>query len=182
MKIPDEISIVIFPPPEQLALIKSYKQLLKSHITTGYGSANALPHITIIQFKTYLEFIFYINHIREFCKTIKEQNVTLNSWGKFESTGAFFVAPDAVSKFYLDTLIINMHDYLSFKIDKGNANAHMSIGLKLFAEKMKIAEELFQDIQVHVQFNCDTLFVRKFNNETRQYSDIIEKNKFGEIT
>ncbi|MCF6129028.1 2'-5' RNA ligase family protein [Flavobacterium sp. AS60] len=172
-------SLVIFPTQEQIELVKSYKQLLKSHIPKGYGSANAKAHITIIQFKTHLEFMLYINQIREFCKSVKSQKVIFNSWGKFEYAGAFFISPDAVSKVYLDSLIVSINEYLGFKIDTKNVNAHMSIGRKLYGKDMKIAEELFGNIQVNLKFNCDTLQVRKFNNQTKQYSDIIEKISFG---
>ena len=63
----DEISIVLFPTPEQLNLIKTYKQLLKNRIPKGYGCANSAAHISILQFKTHLEFMLYANQIREFC-------------------------------------------------------------------------------------------------------------------
>ncbi len=173
----DEISIVLFPTPEQLNLIKTYKQLLKNRIPKGYGSANSAAHISILQFKTHLEFILYANQIREFCKTLTPQDVTFDSWGKFEYAGAFYLAQDASSKIYLDCLIFNINIYLRFPIDKKQVNAHMSIGRKLFGEKMKIAEETFKEIKPNFTFNCDALCVRKFDG--RQYSKIIEKIDFG---
>lgn len=172
----DEISIVLFPTPEQSSVIKTYKQLLKNNIPSGYGSANSAAHITIIQFKTHLEFVLYSDQIREFCKTLMPQDVTFDSWGKFEHAGAFYLAPDASSKSYIDSLIINMHTFLGFPIEEKQVNAHMSIGRKLFGEKMKLAKETFQDIQPNFTFNCDALYVRKFDG--RQYSEIIEKIDF----
>lgn len=63
-------------------------------------------------------------------QTVVAKNITLNSWEKFENAAAFFIAPDTESRFYLNTLIINIHEYLGFKIYVMQVNAHMSIGRK----------------------------------------------------
>ncbi|MCF6132458.1 2'-5' RNA ligase family protein [Flavobacterium wongokense] len=171
-------SLVIFPNHPQSDLVKSYKQLLKNKIG-WFGSANAAAHITVIQFSNEMEFQLYIAQIREYCKSIVPQNVRLNSLGSFDQSGAFFIAPDEVSKSYLDNIIINIHEFLGFKIDKKNANAHMSIARQLHGDKMKVAFELFKTIAIDLQFNCDSIYVRKFNEQTKQYSDIVEKISFG---
>ena len=171
-------SLVLFPPSEQSATVKSYKQLLRNAIG-WFSSANSAGHITIIQFKNDLELSLYINQVREFCKTVVIQNVTLNVFGTFENSGAFYIAPDTTSKLYLDSLILSMHEFLGFKIDQENVNAHMSIGRKLFGDNMKTTKELFNAIRVNLQFPCDALYVRKFNEDTQQYSDIVEKITFG---
>ena len=49
-------SVVIFPTPEQLVLIKSYKISLRKNINRWYNSFNSDGHITIIQFKTELDY------------------------------------------------------------------------------------------------------------------------------
>ncbi len=49
MKQIPQFSLVIFPNTEQSILVKSYKELLKSHIG-WFGSANAAAHITVINF------------------------------------------------------------------------------------------------------------------------------------
>lgn len=167
-------SLVIFPNPEQSALVKTYKQLLKNHIG-WYGSANSAAHITIINFDDEFSLQLHLDNIREFCKTVIPQNVTLN---RFDSFGerTFFIAPDPGSQQYLDNIIADLHQYLGFKIQ--NPHAHLSIARGLDAEKMKKAFELFKNIPINLEFSCDSFYLRKFNEQTKQYSDIIEKIEF----
>lgn len=168
-------SLVIFPNSEQSTLIKSYKQLLKNHIG-WFGSANAAAHITVINFENELSLQLYLDRIREFCKNAIPQKVTLNAWDSFgEKT--FFVSPDQNSQQYLDNLIMDLHLYLGFKIQ--NVRAHLSIARGLNPEKMKKAHELFGNTPINLQFKCDSFYLRKFNKQTQQYSDIIEKIDFG---
>lgn len=168
-------SLVIFPNSEQSTLIKSYKQLLKNHFG-WFGSANAAAHITVINFENELSLQLHLDRIREFCKAAIPQKVTLNAWDSFgEST--FFITPDKTSQQYLDNLIVDLHQYLGFKIK--NAHAHLSIARGLDAKKMKTAYELFRNTQINLQFNCDSFHLRRFNEQTQQYSDIIEKIDFG---
>ena len=168
-------SLVIFPNSEQSTLIKSYKQSLKNHIG-WFGSANAAAHITIINFENELSLQLHLDNIREFCKTVVPQKVTLNAWDSFgEKT--FFISPDQNSQEYLNNLIIELHLYLGFKIK--NAHAHLSIARGLDTNKMKKAYELFGNTQINLQFNCDSFYLRRFNYQTKQYSDIIEKIDFG---
>ena len=168
-------SLVIFPNSEQSTLIKSYKQSLKNHIG-WFGSANAAAHITIINFENELSLQLHLDNIREFCKTVVPQKVTLNAWDSFgEKT--FFISPDQNSQKYLNNLIIELHSYLGFKIK--NAHAHLSIARGLDTNKMKKAYELFRNTQINLQFNCDSFYLRRFNEQTKQYSDILEKIDFG---
>lgn len=175
MKQIPQFSLVIFPNPEQSDLVKSYKQLLKSHIG-WFGSANAAAHITVINFDNEFSLNLYIEQIKEFCKTVAPQKVILNAWDSFgEQT--FFIAPDKASKHYLDQLILNLHHHLGFKIN--NTHAHLSIARGLNAEKMKIAYQLFENTKINLEFICDAIYLRKFNEQTKQYSDIIEKISLG---
>ncbi len=168
-------SLVIFPNSEQSTLIKSYKQLLKNQIG-WFGSANASAHITVINFEDEPSLQLHLEKIREFCKTIVPQKVTLNAWNSF-GENTFFISPNQTSQEYLDNLIVDLHQYLGFKVK--NAHAHLSIARGLDAKKMKTAYELFRNIQINLQFNCDSFHLRRFNEQTQQYSDIIEKIDFG---
>jgi hypothetical protein len=175
MKKKSLFSLVIFPNSEQSALIKSYKKLLQNHIE-WFGSVNAAAHITVINFENELSLQLHLDRIREFCRTAIPQKVTLNAWGSFgEST--FFIAPDQTSQQYLDNLIIDLHRYLGFKMK--NAHSHLSIARELDGKKMKTAYELFANTPIDLQFNCDSFHLRRFNEQTKQYSDIIEKIDFG---
>ena len=171
MKQIPQYSLVIFPTQEQLDLVKSYKQLLKNHIG-WFGSANAAAHITVINFDNEVMLSLYLDQIREFCKTVIPQNVTFDHWDSFGER-TFFIAPDSASQQYLEKIIIDLHQYLGFKTNQ--AHAHMSIARGLDAAKMKTAYELLGITQINFQFNCDAIYVRQFNEQTKQYSDIVEK-------
>jgi hypothetical protein len=175
MKKKSLFSLVIFPNSEQSALIKSYKKLLQNHIE-WFGSANAAAHITVINFENELSLQLHLDRIREFCKTTIPQKVTLNAWDYF-GENTFFISPDQTSQEYLDNLIIDLHRYLGFK--KKNTHAHLSIARGLDAKNMKIAYELFSNTPINLQFTCDSFYLRRFNDQTQQYSDIVEKIDFG---
>ena len=176
MKQIPQYSLVIFPTPEQSELVKSYKQLLKDRIG-WFGSANAAAHITVINFNDEFSLNLHLEQIRDFCKTLIPQNVTLNAWDSFGER-TFFIAPDENSQHYLDNLIINLHQYIGFKAKV--AHAHLSIARGLDAEKMKTANQLFKNTEINLEFSCDAIHLRRFNDQTKQYSDIIEKINFGQ--
>ena len=60
-----------------------------------------------------------------------------------------------------------------------SAHAHLTIARELDAEKMKTANELFRNTTINLQFNCDSFYLRRYNDQTQQYSDIVEKIDFG---
>ncbi len=65
-------SLVLFPAEEQLIQIKTHKHLLKSKIG-WFGSANASAHITLLNFENEEQFLFFVDQIREFCKTVAQK-------------------------------------------------------------------------------------------------------------
>ena len=168
-------SLVIFPTAEQSSLVKHYKQLLKNKIG-WFGSANAAAHITIINFDDDMMLNLHIEQIWEFCQTMAVQTVILNRWDSFGDQ-TFFIAPDENSQLYLNTFITNLHQHLGFKVQ--NAHAHLSIARGLDNYKMKTAYELFRNTEIHLKFLVDSIYIRKFNEQTKQYSDIVEKISFG---
>ncbi len=167
-------SLVIFPDEDQIKLVKEFKQKLKSQIG-WFGSANAAAHITVINFENELSLNLYIEQIREYCKAIIPENVVFNSFSSFGDK-TFFIAPDQSSKLYLDALIKNLHNQLGFK--NSHINAHLTIARGLDAQKMNIAKTIFNAIEVHLEFECNAIYVRKFNLQTKQYTDIVEKIHF----
>lgn len=167
-------SLVIFPDENQLKLVKEFKQKLKCEIG-WFGSANAAAHITVINFENELSLNLYIEQIREYCKVIIPHKVRFNSWSSFADK-TFFVAPDQSSKLYLDTLIKNLHYQLGFK--NSHINAHLTIARGLDTEKMNIAKTIFSSTTVDFEFECNAIYVRKFNHQTKQYTDIVEKILF----
>ncbi|MBN8642787.1 MAG: hypothetical protein J0L86_13330 [Flavobacteriales bacterium] len=167
-------SLVIFPNEAQKQLVKDYKQLLKSKIG-WFGSANAAAHITVINFENELMLALYLEQIREYCKKVAPQKVIFNSWNSFDEK-TFFVSPEKNSEIYLNTLISNLHHHLGFK--NNNIKAHLTIARELDFEKMNTTKSIFNTIDVYFEFDCDAIYVRKFNSNTKQYTDITEKILF----
>lgn len=175
MKQIPQYSLVIFPTPEQSKLVKSYKQLLKNKIG-WFGSANAAAHITVINFEDEFSLNLHLEQIREFCRKAIPQNIILNNLDSFGDR-TFFIAPNKNSQQYLDQLILDLHGYLGLKIKE--AHAHLSIARGLDANKMKTTYGLFKNTSINIEFICDAFYLRKFNDDTKQYSDIVEKISFG---
>lgn len=168
-------SLVIIPTIEQRNLIKSFKKSLKETIG-WFGSANSDAHITIINLENELAFGLYINQIKDFCKTIIPQKVRFNSFSSF-AHHTFFISPDEKSQLYLNNIIIDIHKSIGFEIK--NAHAHMTIARGLDTERMKKACEQFRATEINFEFVYDSIHVRKFNEKTKQYSDIVEKIHFN---
>ena len=167
-------SLVIFPNLEQQNLVKSFKKSLKTEIG-WFGSFNSEPHITIINLESELAYKLYINQIKDFCKTIIPQKVNFNSFNYF-GNHTFFISPDEESQLYLNKIIIDLHKNIGFQIK--NAHAHMTIARGLDEEKMKKTQQQFSSTIVNFEFICNCICVRRFNEQTKQYSDIIEKINF----
>ena len=174
MKQIPKYSLVIFPTSEQKDLVKALKKSLKTEIE-WFGSANSEAHITIINLESELALELYINQIKEFCKTITPQKVKFNSFTSF-GNHTFYISPDEESQLYLNKIIINLHKYIGFDIK--NAQAHMTIARGLDEERMKKAKQQFISTIVNFEFICNCIYVRRFNEQTKQYSDIIEKINF----
>ena len=167
-------SLVILPTIEQQNLIKSFKKSLEDNIG-WFDSTNSDAHITIINLENELTFELYINQIKDFCKTIIPQKVRFDSLDSF-SHHTFFISPDEKSQLYLNNIITDIHKSIGFDIK--NAHAHMTIARGLDSEKMKKAQEQFNTTEINFEFICDSLHIRKFNQKTKQYSDIIETINF----
>jgi 2'-5' RNA ligase len=109
--------------------------------------------------------------LKDFCKTIIPQKVRFDSLDSF-SHHTFFISPDEKSQLYLNNIIIDMHKSIGFGIK--NTHAHMTIARGLDNERMKKAQEQFNTTEINLEFMCDSLHIRKFNQKRQQYSDIVE--------
>ncbi|MFY7740204.1 MAG: 2'-5' RNA ligase family protein [Flavobacterium sp.] len=167
-------SLVIFPTLEQQNLIKLFKKSLKTEIG-WFGSSNSEAHITIINLENELALGLYLNQIKDFCKTIIPQKVRFTSLDSFNHH-TFFISPDDASLLFLNSIITELHQHIGFKVK--NVHAHMTIARGLDTERMKKAQDQFMTTQINFEFVCDCVYVRKFNDKTNQYSDIIEKINF----
>ena len=163
-------SLVIFPTIEQQILIQSFKKSLKEKIG-WFGSLNSDAHITIINLENELTLGLYLNQIKEFCTTINPQKVRFNSFSSF-GYSTFFISPDEKSQQYLNNIIIDIHKSIGFDIK--SAHAHMTIARGLNEERMNETKEVFSTTEINFEFICDCIHIRKFNEKTKQYSDIVD--------
>lgn len=165
-------SLVAFPEQSQCETIAYWKKIFGNKIGR-YRSNNSKAHITIAEFKDDEAMNFYINRLRSFCKLAVPNSVVFNQFIFGRET--FFIAPNDSSKIYVNQMIRALHKH----IDKKHVglSAHISIGRELSPGQIECAREIFTDTIVNVQFMLDTLSLRRFNDQTRQYSDVVEEFK-----
>lgn len=123
---------------------------------------------------TLLAVIEKINH---FTAQQIPQHVLFNHYDKSRER-TFFIAPDKTSRVYLDNLIRDFHRHLDVK--PGSIHVHITIAREPDGHKTKRAAATFEAIPVEFSFLCDAFYLRNFNNQTRQYSDIVRKFPFPE--
>lgn len=164
-----EFSLVAFPNPTQTEAIALWKKLLKKLIGP-FTSWDSKGHQTIAQFWNEKELLHYLPRIRTFCNLVIPTEVTFDDFVFGNKT--FFISANKASKFYLNNLIKNFHIHLSKK--NQGIQAHISIARELDTNQMDIAKELFKNTSVNFKFMCKELHLRKYNPNTKQYSDSIE--------
>ncbi len=130
-----------------------------------------------MNFEDEAAFARHQERIRDFCRSAVSANVVFNYFDSFGDR-TFFISPDKPSRKYLDRLIVDFARHLGYKTSK--VHAHLSIARGLDGEKMKTAYSIFKNHPVDFSFCCDAFYLRKFNEQTQQYSDIVEKFQFEE--
>ncbi|HSD05809.1 2'-5' RNA ligase family protein [Flavobacterium sp.] len=159
-------SLVIHPPVEILALVKSMKEQLATEVG-WFNSKNSVGHITICEFtatETNLESIK--KHIIKLCDSLIPVDVHLNKFGSFPN-GAFFIAPDTVSKKDLKHIMKRFNSTLQLQNMKKSDNPHLSIARRLNPENLLKVNQLFTKIDLH--FVCDGVVLRKFDQNIKQF-------------
>ena len=172
-KNPPKYSLVIFPYLWQIEIIAQMKIKLKNKIVR-FTSSNSQAHVTVAEFDNDEDLLRYISRIKTFLNTVVPTEVIFNNLIFGRET--CLILPDDHSKQFLNSLIASLHNHIGK--GKTDLRAHISIARKLNEEKMMITKNLFKDENVNFKFLSDAFYLRNFNENTRQYSDIIEKFKF----
>jgi len=168
-------SLVISPSEEIIALVKSMKELLAKEIG-WFHSKNSLAHITINEFMADENEIEGIKkQLTNICDSIKPVAILLNAFDTYPN-GAFFIAPDAVSKTDLKQIMKHIHQSFRVKTLLRNNEPHLSIGRKLSTENIAAAYRLFSN-PVEFNFICSSISLRLFNPSIKQF-EIIERFEF----
>lgn len=159
-------SVAIYPSEEVIALVKEMKETLAAKID-WFHSKNSVAHITICEFKASDAVVEKVKQqLARLCDGFEPMKVILNRFDSYPN-GAFFIAPDAVSKNILKPIMKRINDTLIIKnLHKSDA-PHMSIARKLSAEKIAVANEIFTSI--NTSFMLESIVLRKFNETIKQF-------------
>ncbi|WPR70657.1 2'-5' RNA ligase family protein [Flavobacterium sp. NG2] len=170
-------SIVISPPDEIIALVKSMKEALAKEIG-WFHSKNSLAHITINEFMaTENEIESIKKQLYNICDAIQPKTVSLDHFDTFPN-GAFFLAPDEVSKTNLKHILKQFNQSFKVKTLFKNSEPHLTIGRQLKSEHITIAYRLFSN-PIAIQFVSDSIALRLFNPTKKQF-EIIDRFDFND--
>jgi len=168
----DRYSIVVYPHREAINDVKVLKDILWYKVG-WYNSRNSEAHVTIAIFEANnREFDFYISYVKDFCYAEKPNFVRFDQLIASGKNGAVVVLPDKNSKPYLNDLFKRFRQGLRYKKVMNGSAAHISIGRKLHPEDIEMAQDLFEEVSLN--FLCEKIAIRKFNDEVGQYEVIYE--------
>ena len=152
--------------------IKKIKLQLADEIG-WFNSKNSLAHITICEF-TSTEIEIIKNQISRITASFTPFDVELVDYDSYPN-GAFFIKPSEKSKEDLKKIMKILTASLTIKKMYKSSDPHLSVARKLDVEKLKIANNLFQKIEV--KFLCERIFLRKFNTNFKQF-EVIDSFQF----
>ena len=163
-------SLVISPSEEIIALVKTMKEQLAKEIG-WFHSKNSLAHITINEFMAAENEIEVIKkQLNTICESLKPIHVHLNAFDSYPN-GAFFIAPDAVSKIDLKQIMKHVNQSFQAKTLFKNNEPHLSIARQLSPEHIATSYRLFSK-PIDLNFVCDNISLRLFNPNIKQFEII----------
>lgn len=133
-----------------------------------FNSKNSIAHITINEFEADETVIERVKkQLFQITDTLEPVVVNLNTFDSYPNNGAFFIAPEINSKKSLKGIMKSINDRLVIKAMFKSNEPHLSIARRLTPEKTAIANSIFTSIDV--SFLCDSVVLRKFNPEKKQF-------------
>nr|WP_314494415.1 2'-5' RNA ligase family protein [uncultured Chryseobacterium sp.] len=164
----EHYSIVIHPQDQVVELFRSLKNQLKKKVGS-FASCHSAAHITILEFEGNEEQLKYtIEKLTRIARREVSFDTVFNKIVSSEQSKCIFALPDKNGKEHFRTLFSRIRKEI-----KGNgkkSNAHLSIGRELKAEQLKKSRKLFSDLKF--DFYCDTIAIRKFNKNIKQFEII----------
>ena len=168
-------SLAIYPSEDLISLIRSMKEQLAKEVG-WFHSKNSVGHITIGEFKaTDKEIAIIKNKLSRLCDSLEPVEVYLNGFDSYPN-GAFFISPDQDSKNSLKPIMKRFHESLRIPNMQKSDDPHLSIARRLTPEKLEKAKSLFTTIDV--DFLCDSVVLRKFDEHIKQFA-VIDEFKFN---
>lgn len=167
---------VVFYSKSIVEPVKKLKDFLRSKIE-WYNSCNSEAHITICEFKIDESQLDSIKQkLSRISDTFTPFKVSLDHFDSFPNSGAFFIGVTTDSKNNLVPIMKKIHETLKSLNLKKSDNPHLSIGRRLTPENLKIASELFTEIDL--QFECNEIVLREFDPKIKQFF-VIDAFPFG---
>ncbi|WNM17761.1 2'-5' RNA ligase family protein [Flavobacterium capsici] len=162
-----KVSIAIIPSEKIITLVDLIKTILFDKIG-WYHSRNSKAHITISEFEADEKEIHIISsRIKETANETTAINVKFENIKSFEN-GALFIGPNEDSRNELKAIMKKFYKTTNSvsKVYK-SYEPHISIGRRIEEGKLKIAFEIIKSIKF--MFHCDTVAIRVFNEDLKQY-------------
>lgn len=167
---------VVFYSKSVVEPVKKLKDFLRSKIK-WYNSCNSEAHITICEFKIDESQLDSIKQkLSKISDTFTPFKVSSDHFDSFPNSGAFFIGVTTDSKNNLVPIMKKIHETLKSLNLKKSDNPHLSIGRRLTPENLKIASQLFTEIDL--QFECNEIVLREFDPKIKQFF-VIDAFPFG---
>ncbi|NRF41841.1 2'-5' RNA ligase family protein [Pedobacter foliorum] len=156
-------SIAIYPFGSVMDEVRALKDELASLIG-WYGSRNSKAHITIGEFEADLEgkLDSIKSQLRKLCETEFPLDLRFDHVGAYEkgTNSVICILPDNESETILKPLMKRIQKGLKVKLTYNSSNPHITIGRKLDEEKLSVANTLFKDKKIKLNFCCDRIVLR----------------------
>lgn len=159
-------SVAFYPSEAVITQVKGMKELLSDKVG-WFHSKNSVGHITVCEFKASDAIIEKVKQqLIRLTDGFEPVEVHLTSFGSYPN-GAFFIAPDAVSKSHLKPIMKRINDTLVIKNLHKSDDPHLSIARRLTPDQIETAYRMFTEIDTH--FLCESVVLRKFNENVKQF-------------
>lgn len=180
MEEPVRYSIAIRPSQEIIDNVKGMKSQLRAKVEGFFNSVNSEAHISLFEFHAYeRDYPLLLKMFRSIAEGLDPLEIEFKGFNHFPTNGAFYVEPTSVSSKAIVERCNQFKRDANSKILKGYTEGwtelfgkpHMSIGRRLPPEWVDIAYSIFKEYDA--RFWCESIAVRKFNGERRQF-DLID--------
>lgn len=156
-------SVAIYPFGCVMDDVGALKDELASLIG-WYGSRNSKAHITVCEFNADSERQLEVvkSQLYKVCDTESPVDLTFDHIGAFEKgiNSVICILPDNESETILKPLMKRIQKGLRAKLTHNRSNPHLTIGRKLDEEKLSVANTLFKDKKIKLNFCCDRIVLR----------------------
>ncbi|WP_214229101.1 2'-5' RNA ligase family protein [Pedobacter sp. B4-66] len=180
-------SVAIYPFGTVMDEVRALKDDLASLIG-WFGSRNSKAHITICEFNADSERQLEVvkSQLHNICDTESPLNLTFDHLGAFEKgvNSVICLLPDNESETILKPLMKRIQKGLKVKLTHSSSNPHITIGRKLDAEKLSVANTFFMSKAINLNFCGDriVLRVREGNSQFVVIEEFVFQSKPSQLS